>query len=102
MNDNRVSPQVNYDDYLDKYMMICRWHDHGFYIYLSDDLLDWGTGVMLVAEPTGEDYLYPSLVGLNGSDKDGDQNYDLYFCHTPDEGNPGTHKLRRAWVTFFN
>ncbi len=101
MNDNRVSPQVLYDYYFDQYMMICREHNVGFYVYLSDNLLDWGEGTMLLPEPPGHEYLDPSLIGMGSSDKLGQQMYDLFFCHAPIETNPGNHALEYVFAYFY-
>ncbi|GEM_PF-1529574 len=99
----RGSPKVFYDTYFDQYMMICKGN-MGFHIYLTndDDLMDWNIDdIVLHYQGDNELILDPSLIGITGDDKYGQQMYHLYYTYDPD-GIPGDHYFKRFWVQFDN
>ncbi|RJP22179.1 MAG: hypothetical protein C4527_22050 [Candidatus Omnitrophota bacterium] len=102
INDNRFSPQIHYNTDFEEYLMICCGYREGFYIYMTNNqnLLDWGTGVLILPEPEGQQILDPSLIGGLGDDKRGSDTLMLYYAHDPDQVNGQHHLVRRQILLY--
>ncbi len=92
-DDWRAYPNVIYDTLDNDYYLICGG-PLGLYLYKSDNLSCgwWGTGLLISGM---EDYVhYPSLIGEDGDDKEGESDYKLYYAHSVTLHGPKSMRRR--------